>query len=128
MREALLCDATLDSLTSGVRRQAIDLCFRSRLFGALRDIAQTLDSDTDPQLLHRCAEFFLDHGQYDRTVHLFTVAGEYSKVYEIVLYTCVEQLRGYAYMRSPPSLANALLGCRWFAYRRSTCACCTTSH
>jgi len=63
--------------------KAIDLCFRSRLFGALRDIAQTLDSDTDPQLLHRCAEFFLDHGQYDRTVHLFTVAGEYSKALDL---------------------------------------------
>lgn len=60
--------------------QAVDLCFRSRLFDALRDITRNLGSDTDPHLLKQCAEFFLDHGQYERTVQLFVIGGDYLKV------------------------------------------------
>ena len=35
------------------------------------------------QLLNRCSEFFLDHGQYDRAVRLFTVAGDYMKALDL---------------------------------------------
>lgn len=41
--------------------KAVDLCFRARSYDALRDIAECMDATTDPQLLHCCAEFFLDH-------------------------------------------------------------------
>ena len=68
---------------AGNTSRAIDLCFRHRLFDSLRDIADSLNASTDPQLLHRCAEFFLDHGQYEKTVHLFTQAGECTKALDL---------------------------------------------
>ena len=54
--------------------KAVDLCFRCRLFDALRDIADSLSNDSDPALLQRCAEFFLDHGQYEKTVRRLAAA------------------------------------------------------
>ena len=63
--------------------KAVELCFRSRLFDQLREIAEHLPSDADPALIHRCAEFFLDHGQYEKTVRLFSIAGEYAKALDL---------------------------------------------
>ena len=48
--------------------KAVELCFRMRLFDQLRSIADSLGSDAEPALISRCAEFFLDHGQYEKTV------------------------------------------------------------
>merc|ERR1719453_1511784 len=67
----------------GNTTKALDLCFRSRLFDALREIADSLSSETDPTLLNRCAEFFLDHGQYEKTVHLFTIARECTRALDL---------------------------------------------
>lgn len=63
--------------------KAVEICFRARLFDQLREITEQLPADSDPSLLNRCAEFFLDHGQYEKTVRLFTVAGEYSKALDL---------------------------------------------
>jgi len=67
----------------GNTAKAVELCFRSRLFDQLREIAETLPADADPFLIHRCAEFFLDHGQYEKTVRLFSIAGEYAKALDL---------------------------------------------
>ena len=37
-------------------------------------ISEDLDDKTDPELLQRCADFFIDNGQYDRAVDLLAVA------------------------------------------------------
>jgi len=68
---------------SGNTAKALDLCFRCRLFDALRDISDSLSAESDPQLLQRCAEFFLDHGQYEKTVHLFAAAGDASRALDL---------------------------------------------
>merc|ERR1719197_2193934 len=68
---------------SGQVVKAVELCFKCRLFDQLREIAETLPSDADAALLHRCAEFFLDHGQYEKTVRLFSIAGEYAKALDL---------------------------------------------
>lgn len=58
---------------------------------ALADSARRLaavrcsQSDADPALIHRCAEFFLDHGQYEKTVRLFAVAGECAKALDLCM-------------------------------------------
>jgi len=71
---------------AGNTGRAIDLCFRHRLFDGLRDIADSLSASAeraDPALLQRCADFFLDHGQYDKAVRLFTQAGDCAKALEL---------------------------------------------
>ena len=82
--------------------RAVELCFRSRLFDALREIADALTAETDPQLLQSCAEFFLDHGQYAKTVHLFAVAGEYTKALDLCVLHNIELTEDTAEQLCPP--------------------------
>merc|ERR1719409_887178 len=63
--------------------KAVELCFRSRLFDQLREIAETLPSDADPASIDGCAEVFLDHGQYDKSVRLLAIAGELAKALDL---------------------------------------------
>lgn len=67
--------------------RALDICFRHNRFEALRDIADGLSADTDPALLRKVGDFFLSHGQYDKAVRLFTIAGEANRALEL----CVTQ-------------------------------------
>ena len=53
--------------------KAIELAFRTQQFGALQLISEDLDESTDPDMLNKCAEFFIDHGQFDRAVNLLIV-------------------------------------------------------
>jgi intraflagellar transport protein 140 len=33
-------------------------------------VAEDLTENTDPEMLTRCSQFFMEHGQYDRAVEL----------------------------------------------------------
>ena len=37
-------------------------------------VSESLDESTDPQLLQRCADFFIDNSQFDRAVDLLAAA------------------------------------------------------
>ena len=43
----------------GKTQRALELCFRAQLFDSLREISDDLDTDTDPALLTKCADFFM---------------------------------------------------------------------
>ncbi|XP_041473205.1 intraflagellar transport protein 140 homolog isoform X2 [Lytechinus variegatus] len=63
--------------------KALELAFESQQFGALQLISEDLDERTDPVLLNRCAQFFMEHGQYDKAVDLLVVAGKYFEALEL---------------------------------------------
>ncbi|XP_072167641.1 intraflagellar transport protein 140 homolog [Diadema setosum] len=63
--------------------KALELAFESQQFGALQLISEDLDERTDPILLNRCAQFFIEHGQYDKAVDLLVVAGKYFEALEL---------------------------------------------
>lgn len=63
--------------------KALELAFESQQFGALQLISDDLDEKTDPVLLNRCAEFFMEHGQFDKAVDLFVVGGKYFEALEL---------------------------------------------
>ena len=54
--------------------KAIDLAFKTEQFGALQMISDDLDENADPEVLRKCAEFFIDHEQFDKAVNLLVVA------------------------------------------------------
>jgi intraflagellar transport protein 140 len=55
--------------------RALDLCFRSHLHESLRNIADDLSVDTDPELLVQVASFFMQHGQFQKAAQLQITAG-----------------------------------------------------
>ncbi|XP_013414894.1 intraflagellar transport protein 140 homolog [Lingula anatina] len=62
---------------SGNFSKALELAFTTRQFGALQLIAGDLDEKTDPELLQRCADFFMENGQNDRAVDLLAIGKRY---------------------------------------------------
>ena len=69
----------------GQLAKAVELCFRFSLFEQLSSISEKLPPDSDPALITRCAEFFLDHGQWDKTVTLFAAAGQCAKAIDLCI-------------------------------------------
>ncbi|XP_052768007.1 intraflagellar transport protein 140 homolog [Mya arenaria] len=67
--------------------RALDLSFRTKQFGALQMISGDLDERADPELLKRCADFFLENGQYDKAVDLLGIGKKYWEALKI----CMDQ-------------------------------------
>jgi intraflagellar transport protein 140 len=71
--------------------RALDLCFRAQLFDMLRSIADSLDSgampeaQSSPEILSRCAEFFIEHGQFEKAVHLLVTGKEYERALDLCM-------------------------------------------
>eukprot|EP00794_Sanderia_malayensis_P006805 gene6805-7574_t len=71
---------------SGSVSKAIELAFQTQQFGALQLISEDLDERTDPDMLNKCAEFFIQHGQFDRAVTLLIIA----KRFEEAIVMCMD--------------------------------------
>lgn len=56
-------------------------------YEALQQIADDLPADSDPGLLARCGEFFLQHGLYDKAVRMLMQSKQYSRALDM----CVDQ-------------------------------------
>lgn len=54
--------------------KALELAFATQQFVALQLIAEDLDEKSDPTLLARCSDFFLEHSQYEKAVDLLLAA------------------------------------------------------
>ncbi|KAK2097281.1 hypothetical protein P7K49_022732 [Saguinus oedipus] len=61
-------------LQAGHLSKALELAFASQQFVALQLIAEDLDETSDPALLARCSDFFIEHSQYERAVQLLLAA------------------------------------------------------
>ncbi|XP_065658914.1 intraflagellar transport protein 140 homolog [Hydra vulgaris] len=66
--------------------KAIDISFSSKQFGALQLISDDLDENVDPQVLHKCADFFIENDQFDKAVNLLIA----SKKFEEALRMCFD--------------------------------------
>ncbi|CAK9076435.1 unnamed protein product [Durusdinium trenchii] len=71
---------------SGQQKRALELCFSARLFDALRKISDELNAESDPTILAKCAEFFMQHEQHEKAVHLLSI----SKQFERAVQLCAE--------------------------------------
>uniref|UniRef100_UPI00398F7C73 intraflagellar transport protein 140 homolog n=1 Tax=Pristiophorus japonicus TaxID=55135 RepID=UPI00398F7C73 len=67
--------------------KAVELAFATQQFSALQLIAEELDENSDPALLSRCSDFFIEHKQFEKAVELLVTAKKY---YE-ALHLCLEQ-------------------------------------
>jgi len=83
--ETMLDKAVMLYHKAGSMSKAIELAFRTQQFGALQMISEDLDERTDPDMLNKCAEFFIDHGQFDRAVNLLIVGARYHEALEMCL-------------------------------------------
>ena len=47
--------------------------------------AESMDTTTDPIAMQRCADFFLENGQYDKAVKILTIARRYDEVLDLCM-------------------------------------------
>ena len=69
----------LDCLQAGNFSKALDLAFGAKQFAALQLISSDLDERADPELLERCATFFIENNQYDKAVDLLAIGKKVSE-------------------------------------------------
>lgn len=67
-------DALFLFLQAGHLSKALELAFATQQFAALQLIAEDLDEKSDPALLARCSDFFIEHAQYEKAVELLLAA------------------------------------------------------
>ncbi|XP_069726134.1 intraflagellar transport protein 140 homolog [Phaenicophaeus curvirostris] len=65
--------------------KALELAFATQQFGALQLIAEDLDEKSDPALLARCSDFFIEHAQYEKAVELLLAARKYHEALQLCL-------------------------------------------
>ncbi|NWR76137.1 IF140 protein, partial [Centropus unirufus] len=65
--------------------KALELAFATQQFGALQLIAEDLDEKSDPALLARCSDFFIEHAQYEKAVELLLAAKKYHEALQLCL-------------------------------------------
>ncbi|XP_063697892.1 intraflagellar transport protein 140 homolog [Culicoides brevitarsis] len=69
---------------AGMISQAVEMAFASQQPETLQVIAAELDNKSDPELVQRCAEFFIDINQNQKAVLLLSNSRQFQKALEIV--------------------------------------------
>ncbi|KAJ0403604.1 hypothetical protein ATCC90586_008757 [Pythium insidiosum] len=83
--------------------RALELCFSAQLFDELHDLTDELGpSNSSPQLLKRCADFFVENGHYAKAVHLFLVAGRVNEALDVCQQHRVKITEEMAEKMTPP--------------------------
>lgn len=54
--------------------KALDLAFKTQQFDVLQEIATQLDADSDPALIEKCAQYFINKEQFDKAVDLLAIS------------------------------------------------------
>ncbi|XP_053132123.1 intraflagellar transport protein 140 homolog [Hemicordylus capensis] len=70
---------------AGHLSKALELAFATQQFAALQLIAEDLDEKSDPALLARCSDFFIEHAQYEKAVELLLAAKKYHDALQLCL-------------------------------------------
>ncbi|XP_040829503.1 intraflagellar transport protein 140 homolog [Ochotona curzoniae] len=65
--------------------KALELAFATQQFAALQLIAEDLDEKSDPALLARCSDFFMEHSQYEKAAELLLAAKKYHEALQLCL-------------------------------------------
>lgn len=68
---------------AGLLHKAVDMAFVSQQPDILQVIASELNSNSDPDLIERCAEFFISIEQYQKSVQLLAKSKQYEKALKI---------------------------------------------
>lgn len=77
------------STNIGMVHKALDLAFKTQQYDALQQMTADLDSHSDPALVQKCADYFIENQQYDKAVDLLAVAKKVTNITPnvIILFT-----------------------------------------
>lgn len=68
---------------AGRMNRALALCFAMKQYDALDEISDTLNSKTDPNVLLRCGQYFVESQRWSKAAQCFALAQQFEKVIEL---------------------------------------------
>ncbi|KAK0096463.1 hypothetical protein PV326_005425 [Microctonus aethiopoides] len=64
--------------------KALDLAFSTQQYDALQLITMDINADSDPELIQKCADFFVKNRQIDKAVELLATGKKYNEVLNLI--------------------------------------------
>ncbi|CBY35545.1 unnamed protein product [Oikopleura dioica] len=109
--ESTLDKAVLLYHRAGNLAKAIDLVFQQQRFGVLEQLVDELDHSAPPEVLSRCAKFFLEHGRSAKAAHLFILSKSYPRAMQIIIEEDVDMSpRMVELLNLPPGCSSDVPG------------------
>lgn len=69
---------------AGLLKKALDLAFKTQQFNALQLITMDVNADSDPELIAKCAEYFVQNAQIDKAVDLLATGKNYDEALRLI--------------------------------------------
>ncbi|XP_036142588.1 intraflagellar transport protein 140 homolog [Monomorium pharaonis] len=69
---------------AGLLHKALDVAFRMRQYSALQLIITDMNADSDPALIHKCADYFMQNDQIDKAVDLLATGRNYMAALDLI--------------------------------------------
>lgn len=83
--------------------KALDLCFKAQLFEELHHLTDELgSSNTSPAILKKCADFFIENGQFGKAVHLCLIGNRINEALDVCMQHDVKVTEEMAEKMTPP--------------------------
>jgi len=69
---------------AGLLHKALDVAFKTRQYSALQLIIMDVNADSDPALIRKCADYFMQNDQIDKAVDLLATGRNYTAALELI--------------------------------------------
>lgn len=69
---------------AGLLRKALDLAFKNQQYNALQLIAMDVNADSDPSLIEKCAEYFIQNEQIEKAIDLLAMGKKYMEALQLI--------------------------------------------
>ncbi|XP_066587942.1 intraflagellar transport protein 140 homolog [Prorops nasuta] len=69
---------------AGLLRKALDIAFKTQQYSALQLIVMEVNADSDPALIEKCANYFVQNEQIDKAVELLATGRKYLQALELI--------------------------------------------
>ncbi|XP_011503227.1 PREDICTED: intraflagellar transport protein 140 homolog [Ceratosolen solmsi marchali] len=69
---------------AGFLKKALELAFKTQQFNALQLITMDVNADSDPELIEKCAEYFVQNSQIDKAVDLLATGKNYTEALKLI--------------------------------------------
>ncbi|KOC69370.1 Intraflagellar transport protein 140 like protein [Habropoda laboriosa] len=69
---------------AGLLHKAMDIAFKTKQYSALQLITMDVNADSDPALIEKCADYFVQNDQIEKAVDLFATGKKYLEALELI--------------------------------------------
>ncbi|XP_076680544.1 intraflagellar transport protein rempA [Andrena cerasifolii] len=69
---------------AGLLHKALDIAFNTKQYSALQLIIMDVNADSDPALIEKCADYFVQNDQIEKAVDLLATGRNYMKALELI--------------------------------------------